>query len=65
MTSAFEDFDADEAVVFPVEGDEGLDAGGRRSAEGGPSGRERLVGELEVDGVGLAVVGDAHGTSLA
>ena len=31
-----EDFDADEAVVLPIEGDEGFDTGGRRGPEGGP-----------------------------
>jgi hypothetical protein len=39
----------DETIVVPVEGDEGFDAGGRRGQEGGPPGRDRLVGELEVD----------------
>ena len=55
-----EDFDADEAVVFPVEDDECLDAVGRVSWDAGPAGRERVVGELEVDGVRLPVVGDPH-----
>jgi hypothetical protein len=60
-----EDFDADETVVLPVEGDPGFDAGWRARFGRGVATRELLVGEVYINGVGLSVVGDAHGTSLA
>src|ERR1700733_3242898 len=60
-----EDFDADEAVVSPVEHDERLDAPGRLGFDAGRrTGRELLFGEVEVDGVGVAIVGDAHPSIL-
>lgn len=55
-----EDFDADEAAIFPVEDDECVDAFGRVGGDAGPAGHERVVGELDVDGVGLPVVGGPH-----
>ena len=53
-----EDLDADEVLVVPVEGDEGVDAFGRR----GPGGAACVAGAAEVDvgGVGVGVVADPH-----
>ncbi len=55
-----EDFDADEAVVFPVEDDEGLDAVWRVGGDAGSAGHERFVRERDVDRVGFVVVGGPH-----
>ena len=55
-----EDFDADEAVVFPVEGDEPGDAGRERGRGGGAAGLEFALGEVDIGRVGVAVVGDPH-----
>jgi hypothetical protein len=59
-----EDFDADDAVVFPVEDDPAVDAAGQLGWEGGAAGLEVDLGEADVDGVGVLVVGDAHGSIL-
>jgi hypothetical protein len=60
-----EDLDADEAVRLPIEGDPGFDAGWRAGFGRGVATRELLFGEVDINGVGLSVMGDAHGTSLA
>jgi hypothetical protein len=59
-----EDFDADEAAVFPVERDETGDARWVGGLDGVAAGLERLVGEVDVGRVGGAVVGDPHGLIL-
>src|SRR5215469_7244576 len=55
-----EDLDADEAAVFPVQGDEPAGAGWCGGLQGGAAGRERVAGEVDVDRVGCGVVGDPH-----
>ena len=55
-----EDFDADKAVVFPVERDESADSGWQAGLDGGAAGCERVAGEVDVDGVRRGVVGDPH-----
>ena len=47
-----EDFDAGEAVVFPVEHDERLDAFGRAGGDASAAAGEPLAGEVDADGVG-------------
>lgn len=60
-----EDFDADEAVVSPVEHDERLDTLGRPGLDAGrATRREGPVSEVDVDGIGLAVIGDLHSSIL-
>src|ERR1700746_166407 len=46
-----EDLDADEAVFFPVEDDECLDAFGRAGRDAGAAAAEPLAGEVDVSGV--------------
>ena len=55
-----EDFDADEAAVFPVQRDEPFDTGRCGGLGGGAARRERDAGEVDVDRVGAGVVGDPH-----
>ena len=55
-----EDFEADEAVILPVEHDERLYALGRVSRDAGAAGCEPLAGEVDAGGVGGRVVGDPH-----
>lgn len=45
------DFDADEAVVFPVEDEECLDAFGRGGGDAGAAAVEPFAGEVDVGGV--------------
>src|SRR5579859_279333 len=60
MTGGVEDFDADQAAVFPVERDEPFAAGREAGRDCGAAGRERLASEVDVDRVGRRVVGDLH-----
>jgi hypothetical protein len=53
-----EDFEADEAVVLPVEDDEA--AGWELGRDGGASGFEVGLGEVDLGRVGVALVGDPH-----
>jgi hypothetical protein len=55
-----EDLDADEAVVFPVEGDEAVDTVGHGGLGGGAVRGRRRGAEPDVGGVGVAVVADPH-----
>ena len=59
-----EDLDADEAVVFPVQDDECLDAFRRVGGDAGAAAGEALAGEVDVGGVGGRVVGDPHPSIL-
>ena len=59
-----EDLDADEAVVFPVQDDERLDAFGRGGGDAGAAAGEPLAGEVDVGGVRSGVVGDPHPSIL-
>jgi len=55
-----EDLDADQAAVFPVQGDEPICAGRCGGLEGGAARRERVASEVDVDRVGGGVAGDPH-----
>lgn len=55
-----EDFDADEAAVFPVEDRGAVSVLGCAADDGVASGVEDVVGEVDVGGVGVPVVGDSH-----
>jgi len=56
-----EDFDADEAAVFPVQRDEPAGAGWHAGLDGGAARCERLAGEVDAGGVGRGVVDDTDG----
>ncbi len=59
-----EDFDADEAVVFPVEGDEAIDTVGHGGLGRGAVRGRRRGAEPDVGGVGVWVVADPHASIL-
>jgi hypothetical protein len=59
-TAGVEDFDADDAAVFPVECDEPVDTVGCGGLRGGAVHGTGIVAEVDVDGVRVGVVGDAH-----
>src|SRR5580704_9554761 len=60
VVGCVEDLETDDLAVFPVRNDEGLLAFGWIELDTLAARCERLLGEVDVGGVGAAVVGDPH-----
>ena len=65
LRARVEDLDANEPVVLPAEDDERVGAGWWRRWDAVATRREWLVREGDIDGVGAAVVGNAHESIVA